>query len=50
MVFLRIIAVTSDLCILHKYNMTAVEDLDPNVDILEWWKRHEQDLLIGLLL
>ena len=28
---------------LHKY-MTAVEDLDPNVNILEWWKRHEQDL------
>ena len=28
---------------LHKY-MTAVEELDPNVDILEWWKRHEQDL------
>ncbi len=28
---------------LHKY-VTAVEDLDPSVDILEWWKRHEQDL------
>ena len=28
---------------LHKY-VTAVEDLDPNVNILEWWKRHEQDL------
>ena len=28
---------------LHKY-MTAVEDLEPNVDIIEWWKGHEQDL------
>ena len=28
---------------LHKY-VRAVEDLDPNVDILEWWKSHEQDL------
>ncbi len=27
---------------LHKY-VTAVEDLDPSMDILEWWKRHEQD-------
>lgn len=25
--------------------MTAVEDLDPDIDIFEWWKRHdEQDL------
>ena len=28
---------------LHKY-VTAVEDLDPNIDIVELWKRHEQDL------
>ena len=45
MVFLRIEFHTfvSWCAKLHKY-VTAVEDLYPNIDIVEWWKRHEQDL------
>ena len=30
---------------LHKY-LTAVEDIDSNIDITDWWKVHKQDCLL----
>ena len=29
---------------LESISSTAVEDVDPDIDIFQWWKNHEEDL------